>query len=541
MLPPDIKGQYRDDPRTRAAYSEGAGIYRILPRAVCLPRDEADLIKLICWAVESGIPLVPRGAGSAMGGGNVGDGVIVDLTQLREKRLQVEAGPRRAITSAGVTLGQLSDAAAAHGLRLPPDPSSGAWATLGGIVSTNAAGPRSVRYGSVRQWIESLSLITADGETVTLRRGTPSSDSRTVRRFSQDASPAILRESARIESGFPHTRKNSSGYALDAFLESGDVLDLVIGAEGTLGVVTEVEWRLDHLPSHRAGLRASLRSVDSLSEAVRVTLPSQPSAIELLDRTFLDLLTGDTLAGAAFRFSEAEAVLLIELERDDPDSLREALQLATARLRPIAHSVDTAFTAEAAERLWSIRRAASPILAGLPEQRRSLQVIEDACLPIDQMGRYLRFVREESTAREIPVVMFGHAGDGHIHVNLLPDTHRTGWERSVAELLEEVTDCVIELGGTPSGEHGDGRLRAPLLERVFGREIVSLFALVKNSFDPRGILNPGVILPSDQPAIARLKVGKGAVPIPPDVELALREIERTGGYGRNRLEIADGS
>jgi thymidylate synthase (FAD) len=542
MLPPSgLKGQFRDDSRTRAAYSEGAGIYRILPRAVCLPRDEADLIRLMSWAVDSGIPLIPRGAGSAMGGGNVGEGVIVDLTQLTDRRLQVEAGPRRAITSAGVTLGQLNDAAAAYGLRLPPDPSSGAWATLGGMVSTNAAGPRSVRYGSVRQWVESLALITADGESVTLRRGTPPTASSAIRRFYQDAAPAILRESAQIESRFPHTTKNSSGYALDSFVESGDVLDLMIGSEGTLGIVTEVEWRLDHSPSHRAGLRASLRSVDSLSEAVRATLPSQPSAIELLDRTFLDLLAGDTLAGAAFRFGEAEAVLLIEIERDDPDSLREALHLATARLRPIAHAVDTAFTPEAAERLWSIRRAASPILAGLPEQRRSLQVIEDACLPIDQMGRYLRFVRQASTARDIPVVMFGHAGDGHIHVNLLPDTHRAGWEGSVAGLLEEVTECVVELGGTPSGEHGDGRLRAHLLERVFGREIVSLFGLVKNSFDPRGILNPGVILPSDQPAISRLKVGQGAVFIPSDVELALREIERTGGYGRNRLEIADGS
>src|SRR3954463_15475547 len=123
--PPDIKGQYRDDSRTRAAYSEGAGIYRILPRAVCLPRDEADLISLVSWAADSGISLIPRGAGSAMAGGNVGEGVIVDLTQLSDKRLQVEARARRAVTSAGVTLGQLNNAAATHGLRLPPDPSSG--------------------------------------------------------------------------------------------------------------------------------------------------------------------------------------------------------------------------------------------------------------------------------------------------------------------------------------------------------------------------------------------------------------------------------
>ena len=539
LPPPDIKGQYRDDSRARAAYAEGAGIYRILPRAVCLPRDEADLVRLVSWATDLGIALIPRGAGSAMGGGNVGEGVIVDLTQLSDMRLQVEAGARQAVASAGVTLGQLNEAAAAHGLRLPPDPSSGAWATLGGMVSTNAAGPRSVRYGSVRQWIESVVLVTADGESVTLRRGTPRPGSSAIHRFNQDAAPAILQASAQIESRFPHTRKNSSGYALDAFVRSGDVLDLVIGSEGTLGIITQMEWRLDHMPAHRAGLRASVRSIDSLSEAVRAILPCQPSAVELLDRTFLDLLAGNPLGGAAFRFSEAEAVLLIELERDDPGSLREALQLATARLRPIAHAVDTAFTAEAAERLWSIRRAASPILAALPEQRRSLQVIEDACVPIEQMGRYLRFVRQASAARGLPVVMFGHAGDGHVHVNLLPDTHRAGWERAVAELLEEVTECVVELGGTPSGEHGDGRLRAHLLDRVYGPDIVSLFRLVKNSFDPGGILNPGVILPSDRPAISRLKVGEGALPIPPDVELALREIERTGGYGRSRLELAD--
>ena len=238
LPPPDIKGQYRDDSRARAAYAEGAGIYRILPRAVCLPRDEADLVSLVCWAGDQAISLIPRGAGSAMGGGNVGEGVIVDLTQLSDMRLQVEPGTRQAVTSAGVTLDQLNDAASAHGLRLPPDPSSGAWATLGGVVSTNAAGPRSVRYGSVRQWVQSLALVTADGESVTLRRGTPPTGGSAIHRFNQDAAPAILRASARIETGFPHTRKNSSGYALDAFVRSGDALDLIIGSEGTLGIVT---------------------------------------------------------------------------------------------------------------------------------------------------------------------------------------------------------------------------------------------------------------------------------------------------------------
>jgi FAD/FMN-containing dehydrogenase len=152
LPPPPIKGVYRDDLRARAAYAEGAGIYRIVPRAVCLPRDQDDLISLICWAADGSVPLIPRGAGSAMGGGNVGEGVVVDLTGMADQRIELFAGERRAVAGAGLTLAQLNAAAEPHGLRLPPDPSSGDWATLGGMVGTNAAGARSVRYGSVRRW-----------------------------------------------------------------------------------------------------------------------------------------------------------------------------------------------------------------------------------------------------------------------------------------------------------------------------------------------------------------------------------------------------
>jgi hypothetical protein len=136
--------------------------------------------------------------------------------------------------------------------------------------------------------------------------------------------------------------------------------------------------------------------------------------------------------------------------------------------------------------------------------------------------------------------MFGHAGDGHVHVNLLPELGREGWELAVASLLQEVTAAVIRLGGTPTGEHGDGRLRAGTLLDVYGPEILELFRFIKGAFDPLGIFNPGIILPSGEPPISRLKVGANAASIPPDLQRALREIELTGGYGRSRLELADG-
>jgi FAD/FMN-containing dehydrogenase len=232
-------------------------------------------------------------------------------------------------------------------------------------------------------------------------------------------------------------------------------------------------------------------------------------------------------------------VLLVEMERDDEPAARAAVKQAAAAVAPFAATVDTGLTQAAAERLWALRHAASPILAGLPETRRSLQVIEDGCVPLPRMGEYIRAVREAAAARDLAVVIFGHAGDGHVHVNLLPELARDGWEDAVAGLLDAVTDALVRLGGTPSGEHGDGRLRAGLLHRIFGDDIVALFARVKRAFDPLGILNPGVILPSAEPPVSRLKVGRHAIALPDDIARGLRQIEQRGGYARSRLELAD--
>jgi FAD/FMN-containing dehydrogenase len=534
LPPPPIRGIFRTDQRARAAYAEGAGIFRILPSAVCVPQDREDVASLSHWASAHRVALVPRGAGSAMGGGNVGDGVVVDLTGL-PSRVDVDAGARRARAGASVTLAELNRVAHPAGLRLPPDPSSGRWATLGGILSTNAAGARTVRYGSVRRWIESAELVTADGEVTELRRGQPPvGRTLAVDRFEAEAAPVIRAGAELVRSRFPRTRKNASGYALDAWLETGDLLDLVIGAEGTLGMVTSAVWRLDPVPAARGGLRVRLRSLDALADAVESLLVHQPSAVELLDRTFLELV-GET---------GSEAVLLVEIERDDPAAAREAVERAAAAVAPWAASVDPGFTAAAAERLWALRHAASPILAGLPESRRSLQVIEDGCVPVDRMGEYVRAVRDAAAERGLAVVIFGHAGDGHIHVNLLPEIGRPGWEESVASLLEAVTDTLVRLGGTPSGEHGDGRLRAGLLARVYGDEVMALFVRTKRAFDPLGILNPGVILPGANGAagrpIRRLKVGVHAAALPDDIARGLRRIEQSGGYAQHRLELADG-
>ena len=529
---PRISGTFRTDEAARAAYSEGAGIYRIVPLAVAIPANISDVVHLVRWARQEELTLIPRGAGSAMGGGNVGDGVILDLTELAERPLEIRPDRLMARTGASVTWGELHRAAGEYGLRLPPDPSSGKWATLGGMVSTNAAGARSVRFGSVRPWVNAIELVTADAERIRLQRGKPApASAAVVRRFAADVEPAIRARADAVRAAFPHTRKNSSGYALDAWLRSGDLLDLIIGAEGTLGIVTAVEWRLDRVPRASAALRIALTSLDQLPDAVSAVLSAEPSAVELIDRTFLDLLEEESAPGV-------EAVLLVEIEAENQESLKEQVRQAERAVLPHAAQVEAALDPADVQRLWALRHAASPILARLPESRRSLQVIEDGCVPLASLGAYISAVRSAAARQGIGVVLFGHAGDGHLHCNLLPDTTADSWEARTSALLDEVSDAVAGLSGTLSGEHGDGRLRAPLVERMFGPDVTELFRMLKHAFDPDGILNPGIKLGS-APSVTRLKVGRDAAPIPAGIAAGLRAIEREGEYGTQRLSLLD--
>lgn len=526
------------DLRARAAYAEGAGIYRIVPQGVAIPSTTDELVGLVHWARRTGTPLTARGAGSGMAGGNVGGGVIVDLTLLDDRPLAITT-EGRAHAGAAVTWATMDREARRHGMRVLPDPSSGRWATVGGMIATNAAGPRTVRHGAVRRWVDAVTIVTAEGEVTELRRGhRPDVAIKAIRRFHEKVHDHLRAEYGLIRERTPRVPKNSSGYALAEYLESGDLVDLIVGSEGTLALVTGADWRLSPVPHGRAALRVSLRRREDLAAAVTALLPHQPAAVEFLDASFLRFVS-DAGSAPASDLAGSAAVVLVEFEADRQDEADSAASQAAAELAGLAMEA-TAAGADGLEALWAVRHAASPILAGLGEERRSLQVIEDACVPVAHLGAYLDLVEGVTTRLGVPAVAFGHAGDGNVHVNLLPDTTRAGWEETVARIHDEVSLGVLRLGGVLAGEHGDGRLRAPWLEQVYGPAILALFRAVKEAFDPQGILNPGTILPAGTPAITSLKVGAGAVELPPDIAAGLRQIEREGQYDRFRLDLARG-
>ncbi len=424
-----------------------------------------------------------------MPGGNVGAGVVVDLTRGFDRMDPVDPDARTVRVGPGVRAGAVDRAARRAGLFLPPLPSSADRCCVGGMVANNAAGARSFRYGATRDWVRSLTVVTADGEILHLEAG----DEPPV--AFRDLHRALRPRWSALSDAWPGVRKNASGYALDRFLPSGDPVQLLIGSEGTLGLVTEVKLALAPLPRARAVAVVAMPTPDAFLRGVRAAGELGASACEFLGRRFLELARTGEHPDLGELARDAYALLLYEVEGSpteverDLDRLQELAEGAGGSLR-------AARTPDERERLWEIRHAASPTIArAAAEGRVSMQFVEDSVVPPERLPDYLRRLDRILVDAETDAVVFGHAGDGNVHVNPLVDVERSGWRDRVRTILEETAALVSDLGGTLSGEHGDGRVRAPFLERVWGSTAADAFRRVKETLDPDGILNPGVVIP----------------------------------------------
>ncbi len=525
------------DPVLRARYAQGAGIYRRIPAAVARPQSINELRAAIDAARASGLSVIPRAAGSAMPGNNVGDGMIVDLTRYDLDHRLIEPDVRQAHVTPALTLVELNAEASPYRLRLPTDPSSGAWATLGGMVSTNAAGPRSVRDGSIRPWVRGIAMHTADGYLDLERGREPDRKHPAMVRWHDTVVPLLQRHASVIRDRYPKVRKNSAGYALDCYLESGDMVDIIVGSEGTLGIITDVGLRLQPIPAHRASLRVAVRSRADLGATIEAIRLHDPATLEFLDASFLRLIADRPLTPEnPGLLSAAAGLLLADFEGADKAEMMDRAVAAARAVQRTALDTRVALDAEEIERLWAVRHGASPILAGLTDGRRSLQVIEDGCVPVSQLGAYIEAVEAAAASQRIDAVIFGHAGDGHVHVNLLPNLRESDWKSRVRSVFDCVSSAVIRLGGTPSGEHGAGRLRAGVLEQLYGPDVMQCLRAVKDAFDPGGLFNPGVILSDGSDPLSMLKVGADAVALPDGIDEYLLQIESGARWAESRWD-----
>lgn len=521
-------------------YSEGAGIAREIPEAVAVPVDADDVSLLVKWAASAGYSVIPRGSASGMAGGAVGPGIILDLSRMNGL-LKIDRAARTAYAEAGVICGTIDDSAREVGLRFPVDPSSAAFCTIGGMISTNAAGPHSLKFGAMRNWVKSLDCVFADGSRSTITRGKPAPSNPLCEEFLRRA-PAIKGKWALASSDHARLRKDSSGYALTRYFETGELIDLLVGSEGTLAIVVGTELGLMPEARHTISMLAAFPSLESAARGAEASRNAGASACELLDQTFLDIAATapESTAESRERAQRSAAILLIEMENDDEASAKvEAAKLDSALRAAGADTVEVALTAATEKEVWELRHAASPILSRL-KNAISMQFIEDGVVPPERLPDYVRGVRDALTRHGIRGVIFGHAGDAHVHVNPLIDLTAPSWRDAMAALLDEVVALTATLGGSLSGEHGDGRLRTPLMEKVWSEAARSAFADVKSCFDPRGTLNPGVKIPlAGENPLASIKYDPSLPALPGDAREILDDLVARRGYSDFRLSLLD--
>ena len=535
-----FRGYYREDDLARAVYSEAAGIGRAIPAAVAVPVDAEDVVVLVKWAAQTGTTLIPRGSGSSMPGGAIGNGVVVDLSRINHLD-KIDERDRTVWLEPGVLWSTLDVAARRKGLRLPVDQSSGAFCTLGGMVSTNAAGAHSLRYGATRAWVNALDCVFSDGDRAIVTRGEPPPKRiAAIARFMRDVHGDIVSSDKRRPIAHLGVRKDASGYAIHDYATKADLIDLLVGSEGTLAIIVGIQLKLAPVASATSSVLGAFPSLEAATTAATKAVEVGASACEMLDKTFLSYAASGKDGDDKVRklLESSTAVLLAEVEGVNADASASAAQnLARAFRDAGAVEAEVALTADAEQELWHLRHAASPILSDLTHLT-SMQFIEDGAVALPKLPEYVKGVKAALAAREISGVIFGHAGDAHVHVNPLVDVRQPDWRARITSLLEDVVALTRTLGGTLTGEHGDGRLRTPLLARVWHKDAIKAFGQIKKSFDPQNIFNPGVKVPlTGQKPLGDIKYDPSLPPLPEKARSALDDIVKSRAYDRFRLSL----
>ncbi|MFF0677892.1 FAD-binding and (Fe-S)-binding domain-containing protein [Streptomyces tendae] len=472
-----VRGEVGFDTTSRALTTMDASNYRRVPLGVVAPRDADDVAAVLEVCREHAVPVVARGGGTSIAGQATGTGVVLDFTRHMNRLVGIDPQARTAVVQPGLVLDRLQDAAAPHGLRFGPDPSTHSRCTLGGMIGNNSCGSHSVAWGTTADSVRELSVLTARGRR--LRLGQEWSGAPEGLRGLVDG------ELARLRTGFPDLPRRISGYALDALLpeRGADVARSFCGSEGTLGVLTEAVVGLVESPRARALAVLGYADEAGAAEAAAGLLPLGPLTVEGMA---VDLVpsTEGLPRGGAWLFVETGGATEGE---------------ARARAEAVVRAADVVdalvVTDPGGQRaLWRIREDASGTATRMPDGSEAWPGWEDCAVPPARLGGYLRDFRRLLTAHELRGTPYGHFGDGCIHVRIDFDLLSADGVARFRRFSEELADVVVAHGGSLSGEHGDGQARAELLPRMYGAETVALFERAKAVWDPDDLLNPGMLV-----------------------------------------------
>ncbi|RSM48339.1 FAD-binding oxidoreductase [Amycolatopsis balhimycina DSM 5908] len=480
------------DAATLALYTTDASNYRHVPRGVVLPRTVDDVVAAVAEARARDLPVIARGGGTSVAGNACGPGLVIDTSRHLGGVLELDPERRLARVLPGTVLDDLQAVAAPHGLRFGPDPSTHSRCTLGGMIGNNACGSHSVAWGRTADVVRSLDVLLYDGTRLRAGRDEPAEG----RIF--DELRALVRDNlAVLRKELSTWPRRVSGYGLEHLLpENGfDVAKALVGSEGTCVTVLEATVALAELPKRRVLAVLGFPSDIAAADAVPSILPWSPLTVEGVDAELVAMLpgrAGDLPPGGAWLF--------VELAGDDP----------AERARALASSLDlTGFTIlddpAAQRRLWRIREEGAGLATRLADGSEAWPGWEDAAVPPERLGAYLREFKELMRAHGRRSVVYGHYGEGCLHLRLDFDLLSSQGIAGFRRFLEEAADLVAAHGGSLSGEHGDGQARSELLSRMYSPEMMDVFARFKAIFDPAGRMNPGILV-APRPVDANLRV-----------------------------------
>ena len=510
-LSPVVEGDVLVDRLSRLLYSTDASIYQVEPRAVVLPRTVEDVVRVVKFAGEEGIPVFARGGGSGLAGESLGPGIVVDFSKYMNHILEVNEAEGFVRCGPGVVPSVLNETLARYGKFFAPDPASGSRCTLGGMLGNNAAGVHSVYYGVTRDQVVSLEAVLADGSLNSFgqeskEKAEAEPEGKFRLRLVKPLIELLQDSQDLIQAKAPKCRRNTCGYLLDGVLRDGqtDLARLLVGSEGTLALITQAKLRIYDLPQAKALLLLHFDDLDKAARAVPPLLPLKPCAVELMDRFVIKATREAFPECASLLPGDLAALLLVEFHGGSPDEVEARAEEARKITQDagLISGASMALDAASQDRLWQMRKSVTPALTRLPGDKKALPFIEDTAVAPEHLAEYIQGQKKILDKYEFQAAIFCHAGDGLCHTRPLVDLRSSQDVQKMPKIASEVYDLCLSLGGSISGEHGDGLSRSQFIPRQYGA-LYEVMCKVKGIFDPQNLFNPGKIIAHGQDTIVK--------------------------------------
>ncbi len=521
-----LQGEVRFGAFDRARYSTDASIYQIEPVGVVLPKTDADVQAALAIARAAGVPVVARGGGTSQAGQTIGPGLVIDYSKYLNQMLELDVEQRTVWVEPGLVLDRLNRLLKPHGLFFPVDISTSSRATLGGMAANNACGARSIRYGIMVDNLLAIDALMADGEEVRFAevpgnlQGVAGSEH--YLQLVQDLRALAEREADAIATGFPKVQRRVGGYNLDRVHPAGhNMAELLVGSEGTLALFRRLKLKLQPLPAHKVLGVCHFPDFYQAMASAGAIVELGPSAVELVDRTIIEL--GRQIPAYRplidrFVRGTPDALLLVEFAGEDRDAQLKGL----ARLKELMAAIGLpdavveAVEPAAQARIWEVRTAGLNIVMSMKSAGKPVSFIEDCAVPLEHLADYTARLTEIFARHGTSGTWYAHASVGCLHVRPILNLKLEQDVRAMRQIAEEAMALVRAYKGSHSGEHGDGLVRSEFHEAMFGPRLVRAFEAVKDTFDPKGVLNPGKIVRAprmDDRNLLRFRPGYAPLPI----------------------------